>query len=113
MEPQIEQALASIFDVRVFPDTAPQGVAKPFVIYQQIGGRPSNAICGNTKQQNARVQVVVWSKRRVEANALMRQAEAALIAALNAVSLGSLTAIYDEAGRLYGARQDFSIWTSS
>lgn len=84
----------------------------PYCIYQQIGGRPSNAICGNTDKQNARVQFVVWSKRRKEANSLMRQAEAKLIEDLGAVSLGSLTAIYDEETKLYGARQDLSIWTT-
>lgn len=118
IEESIVAALSSLFDGRVFPDTAPASTRYPFLIYQQVGGVPSNSFCGNTDSQNQRIQFVVWCKAtanydgRTQANTLMRQVEAILTEPpLYGVSQGSLAALHDEITRTYGARQDFSFWS--
>jgi hypothetical protein len=118
IEPAIYSALSALFGGNVFPDTAPQNVTYPFLTYQQVGGRPSNSMNGNTDGQNAWIQFNVWCDRatggRASASTLMRQAEAILTSSpFYGVSLGQLVAIYDILTETYGARQDISFWTTS
>lgn len=111
IEPDIVAEISSIFSGRVYADTAPAEAARPFCIFQMVGGRPSNTFCGDTDKQNARVQFWVWAETRASANTLMRSlADALTGGTLKAVSLGPLTATYDDITRTYGAQQDFSIW---
>ncbi|MGV1017433.1 MAG: DUF3168 domain-containing protein [Fluviibacter phosphoraccumulans] len=114
IEADIYAAIQSLFAGRVYPDTAPMGVAYPFCVYQQVGGVPSNTFCGNTDKQNARIQFWVWSRTREEANELSRLCEAILTQpTLYGVSQNSLVARYDEATKTYGAQQDISFWYSN
>lgn len=111
MEEDIVSALTALFSGQVFPDTAPHDAIRPFCIYQQVGGRPSNTFCGDTDKQNARVQFWVWANTREEANTMMRAAAAALAAApLLATAMAPLTSVYNDITKSYGAQQDFSIW---
>jgi hypothetical protein len=53
----------------------------------------------------------VWSKTRIEASDLARQARTAIIgSALQAKTLAAPVSTYDEPMKLYGARTDFSVW---
>lgn len=119
IEPTIVSALTPLFGSgNIYPDEAPAGVNRPFVVYQQVGGVPSNTFCGNTDKQNARIQFTVWCADpsaggggRTQANTLMRAAEKILTAPpIRAVSQGSLVAERDVATKSRGARQDFSFW---
>ena len=110
IETDIETLVTSL-GYKVFPDTAPQGTDAPYVTYVQVGGAPTNALCGNADGQNARIQFNTWSKRRPEASTMMRAIEALLTdPPLRGVSLGSLVAEYNAPSKLYGARQDLSFW---
>jgi hypothetical protein len=112
IEPTIVFALTPLFGAaKIFPDVAPQGTVRPWIVYQQVGGVPSNTLCGNTDKQNARIQFTVWAATRPQANTLMRSAEKILTEpTIRAVSQGSLVAVFDEATKSYGARQDLSFW---
>lgn len=117
IEPQIYTALSSYFSGRVYPDTVPADTAYPFCIYQQIGGVPVSAVCGDSTQQNARIQFWVWCAAppggggRAQANSLMREIAIVLAASpLYGTSQGALIAQYDDVTRSYGAMQDFSFW---
>lgn len=114
IEPTIVAALETLFPGAVYPDVAPQGTTHPFVTYQQVGGVPSNTLCGNTDKQNARLQFTVWADTRPQANTLMRQAEKLLIdPPIRGVSQGGLAAIFDAPTKAYGARQDLSFWAAN
>jgi hypothetical protein len=111
----IEQDLVAVIgplcDGRFFPDTAPAGTPKPYVTYQQVGGRPLNFVAGSPDKANARIQFNAWAGTRAEANTLMRAVKAAIQEPpIKALSLGELTAAYDEITTHRGAQQDFSIW---
>lgn len=113
MEEDIANALNSLVANRVYPDVAPTKVQKSYIVYQQVGGVAINYVEGGVVgQSNARVQVAVWSGTRLEASALSRQAEAALrqVASLKTTVLGAPVSVYDEDTKLYGSRQDFSVW---
>lgn len=62
----------------------------------------------------ALVQINVWHDRRLEANALALQIEAALIAspAFQAQARGAFSATVDDANQSRGTMQDFEIWAA-
>lgn len=110
IETDIEAAIKALgYDV--WTDTADLDTPLPYVTYIQVGGAPTNALCGNADGQNARIQFNVWAKRRSEANTMMRAIEAVLTEPpLRGVSLGSLVAEYNAPTKARGARQDISFW---
>lgn len=98
---------------RVFPDVAPSNTVRPYVTYQQIGGDPAFYVEGQVMGKvNAYVQINVWHDKREQANALMRQIEAALLVAttFQAEPQGALIAGYEDDTETRSAQQDFSIW---
>lgn len=100
---------------RVYPDVAPLGVQRPYVIYQQVGGDALTYTEGTLPdKRNARMQITVWADTRLAATALALSIEAALAAApaFAAYPEGALRGAYDEGAQLRGAEQDFSIWAA-
>lgn len=111
IETSLKTTLGALFSGRFFADHAPQTTVRPFCTYQQVGGMPSNSFCGNSTQQNSRIQINVWAETRNEANTLMRAVEVLLTEPpLRGVSLGSFVALCDEPTKTYGAMEDFSFW---
>lgn len=98
---------------RVHPDVAPAGAARPFMVWQGLGGE-SLRFLDNTApdKRNTYMQVSVYSTTRLEALALIRAAEAALCAspAFIAKPQSEPMATYEQDTALYGAIQRFSIW---
>lgn len=114
LETNLIAALQSVCP-RVFPDVAPEGAARPYITWQQLGGKPVNFTEGSTPTtRNALMQINVWSKTRLEANTLAQQIEDALRAApaLQAAPEGQLLAVYEDDPQLYGAILRFDIWAA-
>lgn len=115
LEASIKALLAPLASGRLYADIAPETPIFPLITYQQVGGESlwfmERAM---PDHKHARVQFNVWSASRIEANTIAKQIEAALCAAkfeFPAVQpLGALTALYEEAIKKYGTRQDFGIW---
>lgn len=98
---------------RVFPDVAPQGVAKPYITYQQVGGQSVTVLESvAVGKRNARIQVNCWDTSRQSVANLARQVEDAIASSsiLRGFVLGAMTAVFESDLLLYGTRQDFSIW---
>lgn len=113
IETQVFQALRQLVDGRIYPDLAPAGVARPYIVYQQVGGDAVNFLDqAIPSKRNSRMQVSAWADARTEASSLIGQVELALraVTALQAAPLGAPVATYDEETALRGARQDFSLW---
>lgn len=116
-EADIAPLLTSLVSGRVYPDVAPPGSALPRIVYQQAGGQSINYTEGTLPdKENARMQIACWAATRSAAIALMKQAEAAILAApaMQAETLGARVSVVetDVEPYLYGSRQDFSIWTT-
>lgn len=114
-EAVIGERLRGLCAGRVWPDFRPPGVSQtlPFVTWQQVGGQVISFLeGGHPGMRNARIQVNTWDGTRLGANNLMRAIEVEILGtpALQATAIGALTATYDPAVKLYGARQDFSVW---
>lgn len=98
---------------RTFPDFAPTETARPYVTWQQIGGDVVEFIDNAApSQENALIQINVWSDRRAEAKDLIKQIEVSLIEAVvfQARPSGAAASDADPDMARYCSRQDFSIW---
>lgn len=98
---------------QVYPDVAPNGAPRPFVVWQVLGG-VSLRFLDNTAgdKRNTYLQVSVYSPTRLEALALIRAAEDATCAsqAFQVSPQGEPIGTYEDDTKLYGALQRFSIW---
>lgn len=112
LESDLRTALLPLAGGRVYPDTTPDAPTFPVVIYQQVGGEAFDYAEGKVPDaEHARVQVTVWSKTRVEASLIARQARKALVEGpLRAETYGAPVSDYNEALKLYGNRTDYGIW---
>ncbi len=112
IEATVVTALGSLCSGRIFPDWAPVDTARPYVVYQQVGGDVLNPINGDVPgYHNARIQFMAWADTRLQANALMRQIEDALRPhPINGRPIGALMARAEPLTKQRGAQQDFSIW---
>jgi hypothetical protein len=96
---------------RCYPDVAPTGALRPYITYQAVGGQSPNYLSNNVDLQNARMQLNVWADTRAAATTLMQSVIAALTApAIKAVTIGAPVSTYEPDTKLYGSREDFSIW---
>lgn len=96
---------------RVFPDIAPTNTVRPYVTWQQIGGDVINPLDNSAPgKRNAIVQINVWSNTRVEANSISQQIEDAM-RAIPARPQSASFSDYDYDMLVYGAQQEFSLWT--
>ncbi|MGY6256543.1 DUF3168 domain-containing protein [Paraburkholderia caledonica] len=104
-------ALRGLVADRCYPDVAPANVARPYITYQAVGGQSPNYLNNTVDLQNARMQVNVWADTRSAATAVMQSAIAALSGApIRATTLGAPVSTYEPDTKLYGSREDFSIW---
>ncbi|AQW28810.1 DUF3168 domain-containing protein [Ralstonia syzygii subsp. celebesensis] len=110
----VSAALKGLVGGRCYPSVAPEGVGRPFIVYQSAGGQSANYL-GNTVagQKNARMQIAVWADTQQAAIDVMQQVDATLSGApILATSIGAPVDDHEADTRRYGQRLDFSIWYS-
>lgn len=113
VEKAIREALLPVCP-RVFYDFAPVETQRPYVTFQQIGGRVLSFMDPTVpSKKHGEFQVNVWADKRTDASALARQIEAALIAAaaFQASPIGAPASDFDPDIPVYGAQQSFSVWS--
>ena len=113
IESQIFAALKGLVANRVYPDLAPDAAVRPYIVYQQVGGKAVNFISqAAPSKRNARVQVAVWGDTRASVSLVAGQVEDALRAdsGLQTTVLGAAVSDYEADTKLRGSRQDFSVW---
>lgn len=101
--------------VRTFPDIAPANTGAPWITWQGLGGealRYGDSTAPD--KRNTLMQISVWSKTRLEALSLIRQAEEALCAhsAWVCAPAGEALSTYEPDTQLYGCIQRFDIWAA-
>ena len=107
--------LTGLVSGRIYPDVALSGAGLPRIVYQQVGGKTINYTEGTLPdKENARMQVVCWASTRMAAISLMKQVEAAILAApvIQAEALGARISGYEQDTNLFSSMQDFSILTA-
>lgn len=112
----LEAAMRNVLEAvcpAAYPDEAPARAELPYAVWQQIGGRPIAYVDDSVADaENPFVQVTVWAKTRIEANALMRRIEAAMIVAtpFTARPMSAMSAAPSDDENVRGATQDFDVW---
>jgi len=112
-EEHVHTTLIHLAGGRIFPDVAELGTAKPYITYQAVGGEPMNFLSGDRPdKQRVRIQVNVWSERRIEASEIGMLVEDALrsATALQVEVASGRVATYDEETNLRGSMQDFMLF---
>ena len=111
LEAAIFEALKSLVANRVYPDVAPEKVARPYITYHQVGGAAVNFLDASTpSKKRGRFQVNVWGDTRAQVSALTAATEDALRAAaiLQTRVEDGPAGFYDPDTKLRGSMQDFS-----
>jgi hypothetical protein len=114
-EAAIVPLLTGLVSGRIYPDVAPSGALLPRIVYQQVGGKNIKYMEGTLPdKENARMQIVCWAATRLAAISLMKQVEAAILAApvIQAEAIGARISGFEQDTNLYSSQQDFSIWTT-
>ena len=112
-EEHVHSTLSHLAGGRIFPDVAEVGTAKPYITYQAVGGDPINYVSGDRPaKQHVRVQINVWSTRRIEASEIGMLVEDAMRAAtaLQVEVETGRVATHDEETDLRGTMQDFMLF---
>lgn len=111
LEASLFALLGPLVSGNAFPDVTPEPPPFPCIVYQQVGGKAFDYVEKTLPENdNARVQVLVWAKTRLEASTISRAARAAIIGStLDARTVAAPIAQYHEYLALFGARQDFDI----
>lgn len=112
IEEQVGPILQALVGGHAYPDVAPVNTPIPYITFQAVGGEPTNFLSGeNPGLSNARMQINVWAKTRIEASSLGAQVEDAMRAAtyLQPEVLTGRIATYDETTTYRGTMQDFSL----
>jgi len=111
LETSLFALLGPLVNGAAYPDVTAEPAVFPCIVYQQVGGKAFDYVEKTLPEHdNARVQVLVWAKTRLEASTVMRQARATIIgSSLDARTVAAPISQYHEYLALFGARQDFDI----
>lgn len=107
----VDVALAPLAGGRIYPDVVPAGAARPYIVYQSVGGVDETTFDGLSELQNSRMQVAAWGEDRLSVALLMQQILQALtVAPVLGTPVGAPVSVYEDDTKLYGSRADVSIW---
>lgn len=118
-------ACNAVFGGRYFHQVAPDNAARPFLIYQRIGGQRPTHLLGSCNGNQARIQITVWAddsvaaenaadKVRERLHGLIRVTMGSILVE-SCVSTGDDTDRYSapQSGQpvgLYGVVMTFMVW---
>ena len=115
VEADINTALKGFVSNRCFPDFAPVATVRPYITYVQIGGEALSFLDNTVPSGKfGRFQINVWATTRASASALMLQVEAAMLqaSAFQARPVSAPSSEYDHDTMVYGAMQDFNVFST-
>lgn len=96
----------------IFPATAAQGLAPPYLIYQRVVTTTNNVLDGNGNPpvNNTRFQIDAWGGTYAAAQALAASVTAAMLGwSMQNVKLDEQDG-YEEDVKLYRVILDFDVW---
>ncbi len=101
---------ATAAGARVYPMTAPDAVASPYITYQRISSNTENVMSGDSGLTNTRMQIDVYATTYAQATSIAAQINALMAAwSVQNVSIGSQD-FYEDPVQLFRVSSDYSIW---
>ena len=110
IQEQLFTALSGVVGGRVFPNIAPNNIAKPYLVYSRVASTPENTLADGVPVENTRVQIDCLDTTYADVIALAQ----AVKAAMKASGLTNLLLLeqdqYEPDALLHRVILDFSIW---
>ena len=98
---------------RVFPLIAPDGVPRPYIVYQRVAAVTENVLSGDAGLTNTRIQIDTFGDTYAQAQTVA----AAIIALMDGWSVQNVNLMsqdfFEPDTKLHRCSMDFSIWHSS
>lgn len=114
VEADLIAALGTLVSDRVYKMEAPEGVERPYITYQQVGGQTVSFLeRAMPSKKHGRFQINCWSDSAATTAALMLAVESAVVLA-PAFQAEAISAPFDVDGSmvdLFGQQQDFGLWS--
>ncbi len=96
--------------VRVYPLTAPDDVAKPYITYQRISSNSEIVLSGDSGLTNTRMQIDVYATTYAEATSIAAQIDVLMSAwTVQNVSV-LLQDFFEDQVKLFRISHDYSLW---
>ena len=112
LDTSIYSLLGPLVGGECYPNKTGPNPAYPLIIYQGVGGVAIDFLDQSAApDDNARVQVIIWSRTKLEASALAKQVRDVLLgSSMRVKTMAAAISMSNHLLDLYGSRQDFSIW---
>ena len=95
---------------RVYPLIAPDGAARPYIVFQRISANAQNVLSGTSGLSNTRVQVSVYATTYAQAQEIAAGIDA-LMAGWSVQNVSILSQdFYEPDAKLHRVSSDYSIW---
>lgn len=101
---------ATAAGARVYPLTAPDGVAKPYITYQRISSNSETVLAGSSGLTNTRMQIDVYATTYAQATSIATEVDALMSAWLVQNVSILLQDFYEDQVKLYRISHDYSLW---
>lgn len=115
VESDLYDTLKVLVSNRVFPDLAPLGTVRPFIVFEQTGGDAFHFLDGSLPdKKHGRFEIGVYADTRAACAALALQVETAMAGASAFQSTAIHAPISDYASdvMIYSSTQNFSVFSS-
>ena len=109
---KLSSGLSTTVSTRIYPATAPQGVAKPYIVYRKVSANRQYAHSGQSSLTFDRVQVSVFSTEYLVAKGLVSTLFTTMEGWTGVQAAFKVNEIdfYEEDTKLYHIPVDFMIW---
>lgn len=115
VESDLLAVLEPLVGGRVYANEAPDSVATPYMVYQQVGGVAIAFLekSAMPSKKNGRIQINTWTTTKAATAALALAVEAAVVLStrFDAEALGAPVDVDGSLVDLFGQQQDFSVWS--
>lgn len=115
VESDIYTTLKGLVSNRCFPDFAPLGTVRPFIVYEQTGGEALHYLEGTLPdKKHGRFEVGVYADSRANCASIALQVEAAMAAAtaFTATAIHAPISDYASDVAIYSSTQNFSVFST-
>lgn len=115
VESDIYTTLKGLVSNRCFPDFAPLGTVRPFIVYEQTGGETLAYVEGVLPdKKNGRFEIGVYADSRALCASIALQVESAMAAAtvFQATAIHAPISDYEGELKIYSSLQNFSVWSA-
>ncbi len=110
IQQDVYAALSAVAGGRVYPNVAPNNVAKPYVVYARVSSSPENTLGDGSPIDNTRLQVDCYDNTYALAVALAEAVKSALRASSITHLLLQEQDQFESDALLHRVILDFSLW---